>query len=143
MPQDSRGFASDPFDIGFDTVSNIRNYGFDETVPLIIRYTPPSLSLSLPLYIYIFAIVESVATLSQLARYVSRLIMEIPLMANLGYVSINVYTLAIQFRNLSRGLSCTVIVIDVGVSLFFQMLQFPMNRPTLRSLYLGDIRASL
>lgn len=64
-------------------------------------------------------------------------------MANLGYVSINVYTLAIQFRNLSRGLSCTVIVIDVGVSLFFQMLQFPMNRPTLRSLYLGDIRASL
>lgn len=39
-----------------------------------------------------FSIVESVVTLSQLARYVSRLIMEIPLMANLGYVSINVYT---------------------------------------------------
>ena len=88
MPQDSRGFASDPFDIGFDTVSNIRNYGFDETVPLIIRYTP----FSLFLYIYMSPIVESVVTLSQLARYVSRLIMEIPLMANLGYVSINVYT---------------------------------------------------
>lgn len=39
-----------------------------------------------------------------------------------------VYTLAIQFRNLSRGLSCTVIVIDVSPRFFFpQMLQFPMN----------------
>lgn len=128
MPQDSRGFASDPFDIGFDTVSNIRNYGFDETVPLIIRYTPLSLSFSFYIYIYvshrrICRHVKSTCTIRISADYGN------PFNGKSRIrVYKCVYTLAIQFRNLSRGLSCTVIVIDVSPRFFFpQMLQFPMN----------------
>lgn len=57
-----------------------------------------------------------------------------------------VYTLAIQFRNLSRGLSCTVIVIDVSPRFFFprcssfQWIWAPLPAIVV---YLGDICASL